>query len=131
MPDTEVGFTCAVVACVPQLGIPAHSPDRGHKEESATYAHGSRKSPGERIPTIHHGQKAVDSVVCGPCSLAAEQEAQSVEVSMDLWEAGYRIGPGGIAFEGLWLVSLWHVAVDIFEAEVRYAIPLGAEVIPG
>ena len=43
---------------------------------------------------------------------------------MDPWEASYRVGTGGITFEQLWLVSLWHASLDIFEAEVRYADPV-------
>ena len=48
------------------------------------------------------------------------QAVQMGRPSPNAWEATFRFGPGGMSFRSLWLVALWQVGADVFEAEVRY-----------
>ena len=51
---------------------------------------------------------------------ARRQAAALNPPSIDPWAAGFRFGEGALAFGNLWLVALWQVSTDTFEAEVRF-----------
>ncbi|RPD55384.1 hypothetical protein L227DRAFT_657017 [Lentinus tigrinus ALCF2SS1-6] len=46
--------------------------------------------------------------------------SRMLPLSDDPWEAGFRFGPGALNYSHLWLVSLWQVGGNVFEAEVRH-----------
>ncbi|KAI0697074.1 hypothetical protein C8T65DRAFT_743319 [Cerioporus squamosus] len=53
--------------------------------------------------------------------LSFVQRSQTLPLSDDQWEAEFRFGRGALSFGHLWLVSIWQVGANVFEAEVRHS----------